>query len=202
LGDLPGVATVAYDCKVATVTMKEGGTMTKEAATEALAKNNFKLSSFEGGPAPTVAAYLFRVAGMPAVERETVEKRLRGILPEAREVAVDSAGIALVAMREGSETTEKALADALMQEDYVIESFETKDWPAAFVTYEAALEGPAGAEVRGIVRGVDKVIAVQVFGESRTVRLRLKEPCDKIEEKVRGALADQGCALVRFESKS
>jgi hypothetical protein len=200
LGALPGVAKVAYDCKTATVTMKKEGTLTKDAAGEALAKKGFKLTRFEAGPESTSAVYLFRAEGGAPSE---IEGLLRDRLSDAQGVLVDGAGRALVRMKPGKAASERTIAGALEEKGVRVAAFETKEWPASPASYSIALGGGngsgAGEAVRGILQDLDKVLAALVFEEGRAARIFLREPCDRIESSARAALEGKGFAVAKFE---
>ncbi|MCI0587129.1 MAG: hypothetical protein L0323_09850 [Planctomycetes bacterium] len=202
MGALPGVAKVAYDCKTATVTMKEGGTVTEAAAKGALEKKGFKMSRFESGAAPTVAVYLFRARGLAPGGREALVLQLPKRFPEARGIDVDGGGFVVLEMKPGKETTKAEIAGALEAAGCSLAGLERKDWPASSVSYVGNAEGVDGPasleEVREALSRLDKVLAAQVFAGGGAFRVRLKEPCDRIESAVKEALAAKGYRVSRF----
>src|SRR5262245_17001428 len=202
LGALTGVAKVAYDCKTAVVTMKEGGTMTEAAAKGALEKKGFKMSRFEPGAPPTVAVYLFRARDLGPGGREALARRLRETFPEARSVEVDSGGYAILEMNPGKETTKAQIAGALEEAGSAFAGLGREDWPVSSVSYVGRVEGadsPAGLEeVREALRRLEKVLAAQVFAEGGSCRIRLKQPCARIEAAVKEVLGAKGYAVSGF----
>ncbi len=202
MGALPAVAKVAYDCKTATVTMKEGGTLTEATAKGALEKKGFKMSRFEPGAPPTVAVYLFRAREVGAGGREALAKRLRERFPDARSVEVDSGGYAVLEMSPGKATTKAEIAEALEAAGSSLAGLGREDWPVSSVAYVGRVEGGSDPvaldEVREALRRLEKVLAAQVFAEGGAFRIRLKEPCDRIEAAVKDALGAKGYAVAGF----
>lgn len=201
MGRLPGIEKLDFDCKTATITMKEGATISREKATELIVKAGFGVTKFEGGPPPKVTAYAFRVTGIAPGKYAVARQALQGALDSPRLVSVDETGAAAVTLAAGQTTTEAALAEALKKAGLGLEGFAVAEWPEAPAVYEiefgASADAGAAMKVRGALVALAKVFSAESYPEKGRAVVRLNEPCDAIEGHVRSALAAAG-----FEVKS
>ncbi len=202
MGKLPGIKKLDFDCKTATLTMKEGASLSREAATEALVKAGFGVTKIEGGEAPKVAAYLFRVTGIDPAEPEMAKQALLGALDAPDFVAVDATGAAAVTLRGDEQTSEAALGDSLRKAGFGLEEFSVREWPKDRAVYAMELQGvtdvSAAKGARAALVALEKVFWAEVHPEKKNAVLFLNEPCSEIEGKVRGALGSLGYGVAQF----
>ena len=197
---------VEYDCKVATVTMKNDAVLTERKAVKVIRDAGYKVVSFKVGEPPKLTAYLFSVSHFEPDGRASLENGLREDLEEADKVAVDSLGRGTVVMKGETAATREAVLASLKERGIATEGFEARTWPKLDATYLVAVSGMSGAaETRAVadaLAGVAKVIAAHVYQEAGTAELWLKEPCDALEANVRAALTPAGYSVSRFELKA
>ena len=206
MGGIDGVASVEYDCKVATVTMEDPAVLTEQEASKVIQGAGYKVVSFKAGEPRKVTAYLFRVSGFGPDGRASLEKGLLEDLEDADRVAVDSLGRATVVVSGDAVAAREAVSASLEKRGVAAEGFETETWPELEATYVVAVHGMSGAvETRTVadaLAGVDKVVAAHVYQDAGTATLWLKEPCDALEANVRAALTPAGFSVSRFELKA
>jgi hypothetical protein len=198
-----GVATVEYDCKVATVTMKHDAVLTELEARRVIGEAGYKVVSFKVGEPRTLTAYLFRVSKFEWGERASLEIALREDLKDADRVAIDSLGRGTVVLSDASAAALEVISASLKKRGVAAEGFETKIWPKLDATYVVAVSGMNGAvetrKVADALASVAKVVAVHVYQDAGTATLWLKEPCDALETNIRAALTPAGFSVSRFE---
>ncbi len=202
MGKLPGIAKLDFDCKTATITMKEGSTLSREAATEALVQAGFGVTKIEGGEAPKVTAYLFRVTGIDPAEPAMARQALLGAFDAPDFVAVDATGAAAVTLLGDKEASESALGDSLRKAGFGLEEFSVREWPKAPAVYVMELQGvtdvSAAKGARAALVALEKVLWAEVHLEKKKALIFLNEPCTEIEGKVRGALGSLGYGVDQF----
>jgi hypothetical protein len=205
LGKLPGIAKLDFDCKTATVTMQEGATLSRDAATKAIVDAGFSVAKFEGGPPPTVAAVVFRVTGVPPGKPDDARRAIAAAVSSPERVVVDATGAAAVTVRgdAAKAVSESALAEALKKSGFGVEGFAVKSWPAEAKVYEIGLPGmtdpAAAARARTALVGLEKVFWAEVDVDARRARISLPEPCSAIEANARKALGAAGFEVARFD---
>lgn len=192
-----------YDCKVATVSMKNDAVLTEQAASKVITDAGYKVVSFKRGEPRKQTAFLFRLNELGPDERARLEDGLREDLEGADKVAVDSLGRATVIVSGDPAAAKEAVSASLKKRGVAAEGFETKTWPKLDATYVVAVSGMNGAvETRTVadaLAGVAKVVAVHVYRDDGRATLWLKEPCDALEANVRAALTPAGFSVSRFE---
>ena len=202
MGKLPGIEKLDFDCKTATLTMKEGASLSLEAATEALANAGFGVTKIEGGEAPKVTAYVFRVTGVDPAKPAAARQALLGVLDVPDFVAVDATGAAAVTLRGDGKADEAALGDALRKAGFGLEEFTVREWPKDPAVYAIELKDvtdiSAAKRVRTALVALEKVFWAEVHPEEGSAVIFLNEPCNEIEAKVRGALGNLGYGVSRF----
>jgi len=202
LGKLPGIEKLDFDCKTATLTMKEGTSLSREAATEALVKAGFGVTKIEGGEAPNVTAYVFRVTGVDPAKPAAARQALLGALDASDFVAVDATGAAAVTLRGNGKASESALSDSLREAGFGLEEFTVREWPKDPAVYAIELKDvtdiSAAKKVRAALVALEKVFWAEVHPEQGSAVIFLNEPCNEIEAKVRGALANLGYGVLQF----
>ena len=206
MSKLESVEAVSFDCKTATVTMKEGAVLERAAAERALAAEKLGVKSFEGGAAPTVTAYLFQITGLADGSREAVCRRLAADFHDASDVVVDSTGAARITLKGSGTIDEKALASSLRTCGCAMQAVEKREWPKVTASYELTVGDLAGEDapsrIREALSRLDKILVAYVFRDTHTARIELREPCEKIEAAAREALRAIGVEVSRFERRS
>ena len=194
---------MAYDCKVATVTMEDDAVLTEREARKVIREAGYKVVSFEAGEPRKVTAYLFRVSPLDPDGRASLERGLREDLEDVDRIAVDSLGRATVVVSGDAAATPDAVSASLSKRGVAAVGFETKTWPKLEATYVLAVAGMDGADearaTSDALAGVAKVVVVHVDQDAGTATLWLKEPCDALAANVRAALAPAGFSVTRFE---
>lgn len=202
MGQLPGIEKLDFDCKTATITMKEGATISREKVTDLIVKAGFGVTNFEGGPPPKVTAYSFRVTGIAPGKYADARQALLGALDSPKLVTVDATGAAAVTLAAGKTTSEAALGAALKKAGLGLEGFAVAEWPEAPAVYEiefaATADAGAAEKVRGALVPLAKVFSAEAYPEKGRAVVRLNEPCDAIEGNVRSALAAAGFEVKTF----
>lgn len=194
-----GVVDIEFDCKTAVVTMKSGApAISQETMTSAITKNGWGVKEFKEGLAELLKVHVFQLAGAKAEDHPALQKKLLEEIKGAKEVVIDSAGKAVVVLGKDGELTEATLATTLKaaRDGLLAKSLETKELPKSMTTYVVevpAMKGEAEAtKVRESLQALAKVVVVQVFQDTKTAQIRLKEPCDKIAADVTAALKAKG----------
>ena len=200
--ELSGVQTVDFDCKTATLTMTEGSSLSHEAATEAIVQAGFSITKIEEGAAPKVTAYLFQVTGIGPGTPATARQALIDALGAPDFVAVDATGAAVVTLRGDKMTSEPALGDSLRKAGFGLEGLSVRDWPTDPAVYVMELpdvtDVSAAKTARAALVALEKVFWAEVHPEQKSATIFLNEPCDEIEGKVRGALANSNYGVSQF----
>jgi hypothetical protein len=194
---------VEYDCKLATVTMRDGAVLTERNAGKVIRNAGYEIVSFNRGEEPKLTAYLFRVSTFEPDRRASLENGLRGDLEGADRVAVDSFGRGTVVVSADAAAVQEAVSAGLRKRGLVADGFETKSWPKLGATYVVAVsrmdDVVEARKVADALAGVAKVVAVHVYQDTGTATLWLKEPCDALEVNVKAALTPGGFTVTRFE---
>ena len=202
MGKLSGIQKLDFDCKTATLTMKHGAALSREAATEALVKAGFGVTKIEGGEAPKVTAYLFRVTGIDPAQPALARQTLFGALDAPDYVALDATGAAAVTLRGGEQASEAELGNSLRKAGFGLEEFSVREWPKDRAVYVMELQDvtdvPAAQRARGALVALEKVFWAEVHPETKSAVIFLNEPCNEIEVKVRAALGSLGYAVPQF----
>lgn len=199
MGKFEGVSGIDFDCKVAVLTMKAGAAELKqEAVTSAITAKGWGVKEFTAGVAEPWTVHSFQLTGTKPEDHPALAKRLATEIKGAKEVVIDTSGRAVVTLAKDGELTEASLAASLKaaNEAWKATGFETKEVPKTMATYVVEVPAMAGAEaaakVRETLKGLKKVLFVQVFEDTKTAQIRLNEPCDKIAAEVTEALKAKG----------
>jgi hypothetical protein len=199
LNEFEGVAAIDFDCKTAVLTMKTGATELKEDSVKsALVANGWGVKEFKAGVAELFPVHVFQLTGTKAEDHPALAERLLGEIKGAKEVVIDTGGRAVVTLAKDGELTEASLAAALKaaKDGWSATKFETKQLPKSMTTYVVAVPkmtgGAEATKVREALAALPKVVVVQVFEDTKTAQIRLKEPCDKIAADVEAALKAKG----------
>lgn len=202
MGKLSGIQKLDFDCKTATLTMKQGASLSRAAATEALVKAGFGVTKIEGGEAPKVTAYLFRVTGIDPAQPALARSALVGAFDAHDFMAIDATGAVAVTLRGDKQASEAALGDSLRKSGFGLEEFSVREWPKDRAVYVMELpdvtDVSAAQRARTALVALDKVFWAEVHPEKKSAVIFLNEPCNEIEVKVRGALANLGYAVPQF----
>jgi hypothetical protein len=198
LNKFEGVAAIDFDCKTAVLTMKTGASEVKEESVKsALVANGWGMKEFKAGLAELLTVHVFQLTGTKAEDHPALAARLLEEIKGAKQVQIDTGGRAVVTLAKDGELTEASLAATLKaaKDGWSAKSFETKQIPKSMATYVVAvpkMTAADAAKVRETLQALPKVVVVQVFEETKTAQIRLKEPCDKIAADVAAALKAKG----------
>lgn len=202
MGQLRGIEKLDFDCKTATLTMKAGFSLSREAATQVLTKAGFGVTKIEAVEEPKVTARLFRVTGVDPARPETARQALLGALDGPELVAVDATGAAVVTLRSPEETSQAVLGASLRQAGFGLESFTVREWPNDPAVYAIELQDvadvAAATAARAALVALEKVLWAEVHPASQSAVILLNEPCSEIESKVRAGLTSSGFGVAQF----
>jgi hypothetical protein len=195
-----GVDAIEFDCETAVLTMKPGAAeITQKSATEAIEAKGWGVKDFKSGVAELLTVNVFQLSGTKAADHAALAKKLLGEIKGAKEVVIDTAGRAVVTLGPGAEALTEASLAALLKaahDGWSAKDLETKRLPRTLATYVVEVPGMAGADeakrVLEALQALPKVVVVQVFHETKSAQIRLKEPCDKIADDVAAALKARG----------
>ena len=194
-----GVDAIEFDCKTAVLTMKPGAAeLTQKSVAGAIEAKGWGVKDFKSGVIELQTVNVFQLAGTKPADHAALAKKLLGEIKGVKEVVIDTSGRAIVTLSPGAELTEASLAALLKaaHDGWSATEFATKQLPTTLATYVVDVPGMAGeAEaktVREALQALPKVVFVQLFHETKTAQIRLKEPCDKIAADVTAALKAKG----------
>ncbi len=202
MGKLPGISKLDFDCKTATVTMKDGATIARETFTKTLTAAGFGVSSFSSTAPPMTTAYVFQVSGLEPGKHGAARDALRAALGAADRVSVDATGAAVVTLAKDSSLDQKTVAAALKRSGLGLEGFAVREWPKACAVYEITIpemtDAAAAGRARKALVSLEKTLDADVYPEEKRAVIRLNEPCDAIEVNAREALGDAGLSVSAF----
>lgn len=190
---------------MATFPLKDGATLSEADITAAVKSGGWGVKEIKIGDAiETLAALQFRVTGAKNANPGDLVKAVTSELKDAKEVWIDTGGVATVVMKSGvaapADASPVVKALKSVNAEYGVADFQSQKWPATVAAYIVKVPGmkePAdAAKVRDALRGMGKIIAVQVFEDRKIARILLNEPCSKIAGEVTAALD-----LVGYEAK-
>lgn len=203
MATVENVTGVKYDCKMATVTMKEGAKLEENVATAALKLAGFGVKSFELGKGVMVGIVRLRLDSFESANREAVVKATQKAVPGAAFVSIDDGGSLVLVMKSGAAPEAKELGEALAEAEtkIVARDVEVSEISIAYQRYGVELSSISdAAKTLAMVRGVDGVIAATVDASAKRLDLVTAEPCAKLEEKLGKALEPAAAKVVKVES--
>lgn len=203
MAGVANVAGVKYDCKTATVTMKEGATLEESVATAALKLAGFGVKSFESGKGVMVGIARLRVDSFEPSNREAVVNATQKAVRGAAFVSIDDGGAMVLVMKNGAAPEAKELAETLAEAEtkVVAKDVEVSEISIAYQRYGVELSSVAdAAKTLAIVRSVDGVVAATVDASAKKLDLVTAEPCAKLEEKLGKALEPAAAKVVKVET--
>jgi hypothetical protein len=180
--------------------MSGDATLTEPTARAAIEDLKLTMTSFAEGDAATVTACVIEIERLAPADSAAVAKAI-GALPDVAEVTVDATGLAVCMMAGDRAPSQESVAGALAPWQLGVASVKAEEWPRACALYDVELTGVAADGVPAVRRdlaGLDQVLAAQVFADGSRALLRLKEPCSKIEERVRAAIGARGGEVAKF----
>jgi hypothetical protein len=206
LSALKGVSTVAFDCKVATLTMAAGSTLTEKEVVGALKTAGFESQDFAANALPMSPVVVARLATkgdrFDAALSAKVEAALARALPKRLECIVAADGQLIARLPVDAKLDVAATTEALKRElaplEVELKSLTDERWPAtatrAVVVVKRAHEGSAGA-----IASLPHVLAVLPRDDGKSFVLFTREPCANLADRVREKFAPLSIELDSVE---
>jgi len=201
LSSVENVSGVKFDCKVATVTMKNDTVLAKDAAEKALKAAGFGLKTLESGAGLTVAMLRMQAVGFKPDQRDAVTAAVMEGVKGVSSVSSSDGGEMVLVMRDGEKTDADSLNAALEPVKLTVKDVETSRLSVGYQRYSVALSSVEDAvKTRQAVAAVDGVLAVTLTAADRKLEVITPEPCSNLQEKLGKALEPLGAKVTKLEA--
>jgi hypothetical protein len=220
LSPLKDVASVAFDCKSATIVMKPGAKLEKSAIEAALKNAGFGMGEMSEGARPTFVVVRAQVAAKSAgaapnspppsaAALTALASELPRDLPAISDCFVEPDGRATLLVRDEAKGKVDAasLRAALEKRELVLAAFEERHWPKSAASYVATVRAADAAtrlraSARPAIESIDNVTAALADRADATrFVVFTTEPCANLEAKLRDALGKAKLELVKLEAR-
>lgn len=201
MASVENVSAVKFDCRVATVTMKNDTVLAKDAAEKALKDAGFGLKQFESGAGLTVAMLLMLADGFKPDQRELVTAAVMEGVKDIAVASISDGGEMVLLMRDGGQASAEAINAALEPVALKVKDVETSTVSVGYQRYsvEVSSVGDA-AKTRKAIAAVDGVLAVTLTAAERRLDVITPEPCSNLEAKLGKALEPLGAKITKLEA--
>jgi len=201
-----GVATVAFDCKVATLTAAAGATLAEKDVVGALKAAGFEGQEFAANASPTTPVVVARLATkgdrFDAALGTKVEAAVARVLPKQLDGFVAADGQLIARLPADAKLDVAATTEALRRElaplDVELRTLTDERWPAtvarAVVLVKRAHDGAAAA-----IASLPHALAVLPRPDGRSFVVFTKEPCANLADRVREKFAPLAIELESVE---
>lgn len=193
---LKGVATVAFDCKVATLTMSAGATLAEKEVVDALKTAGFEAQEFAANAPLTTPVVVARLATQGDRFDDPLGAKvvaaLERALPKRLDLVVAADGQLIARLPADAKLDVAATTEALRREleplKVEVKSLEDARWPATAARSVILAKRPH-EKAAAAIASLPHVLSVLPRADGRSWVVFTKEPCANLADRVREQFA-------------